>query len=88
MMPHLYTGGMPHHECMRAIRLFAKECLAEMKSWPSAPVTIDGDIGPGFKLTSKAKIAAVPDAEGYGYVYLNDRPALIDTHSNTVVWIE
>jgi alkanesulfonate monooxygenase SsuD/methylene tetrahydromethanopterin reductase-like flavin-dependent oxidoreductase (luciferase family) len=45
MMPHLYTGGMPHHECMRAIRLFAKECLAEMKSWPSAPVTIDGDIG-------------------------------------------
>jgi alkanesulfonate monooxygenase SsuD/methylene tetrahydromethanopterin reductase-like flavin-dependent oxidoreductase (luciferase family) len=44
MMPHLYTGGMPHDECMRAIRLFAKECLAEMKSWPSAPVTIDGDL--------------------------------------------
>jgi alkanesulfonate monooxygenase SsuD/methylene tetrahydromethanopterin reductase-like flavin-dependent oxidoreductase (luciferase family) len=45
MMPHLYTGGMPHDECMRSIRLFAKECLQEMKSWPSAPVTIDGDIG-------------------------------------------
>jgi alkanesulfonate monooxygenase SsuD/methylene tetrahydromethanopterin reductase-like flavin-dependent oxidoreductase (luciferase family) len=45
MMPHLYTGGMPHDECMRSIRLFAKECLAEMQSWPSAPVTIDGDIG-------------------------------------------
>jgi alkanesulfonate monooxygenase SsuD/methylene tetrahydromethanopterin reductase-like flavin-dependent oxidoreductase (luciferase family) len=44
MMPHLYTGGMPHDECMRSIRLFAKECLAEMKSWPSAPVTIDGAI--------------------------------------------
>jgi alkanesulfonate monooxygenase SsuD/methylene tetrahydromethanopterin reductase-like flavin-dependent oxidoreductase (luciferase family) len=44
MMPHLYTGGMPHDECMRSIRLFAKECLAEMQSWPSAPVTIDGDI--------------------------------------------
>ncbi len=23
MMPHLYTGGMPHDECMRSIRLFA-----------------------------------------------------------------
>jgi len=43
MMPHLYTGGMPHDECMRSIRLFAKECLNEMKSWSSAPVTIDGD---------------------------------------------
>jgi alkanesulfonate monooxygenase SsuD/methylene tetrahydromethanopterin reductase-like flavin-dependent oxidoreductase (luciferase family) len=45
MMPHLYTGGMPHDECMRSIRLFAKACLREMQSWPSAPVTIDGDIG-------------------------------------------
>jgi hypothetical protein len=45
MMPHLYTGGMPHDECMRSIRLFAKDCLREMQCWPSAPVTIDGDIG-------------------------------------------
>ena len=45
MMPHLYTGGMPHDECMRSIRLFAKDCLREMQSWPSAPLTIDGDIG-------------------------------------------
>jgi alkanesulfonate monooxygenase SsuD/methylene tetrahydromethanopterin reductase-like flavin-dependent oxidoreductase (luciferase family) len=44
MMPHLYTGGMPHDECMRSIRLFAKECLKEMQSWPSAPVTIDGPL--------------------------------------------
>ncbi len=42
MMPHLYTGGMPHADCMRSIRLFAKECLAEMKSWRGATPTIDG----------------------------------------------
>jgi alkanesulfonate monooxygenase SsuD/methylene tetrahydromethanopterin reductase-like flavin-dependent oxidoreductase (luciferase family) len=42
MIPHVYTGGMPHDECMRSIRLFAKDCLDEMKSWPSAPSTIDG----------------------------------------------
>jgi alkanesulfonate monooxygenase SsuD/methylene tetrahydromethanopterin reductase-like flavin-dependent oxidoreductase (luciferase family) len=42
MMPHLYTGGMPHAECMQSIRLFAKECLAEMKSWRGATPTIDG----------------------------------------------
>jgi alkanesulfonate monooxygenase SsuD/methylene tetrahydromethanopterin reductase-like flavin-dependent oxidoreductase (luciferase family) len=42
MMPHLYTGGMAHEDCMRSIHLFAKECLAEMKSWRGAPSTIDG----------------------------------------------
>ena len=42
MMPHLYTGGMPHDECMRSIRLFARMCLEEMKSWRGATSTIDG----------------------------------------------
>jgi hypothetical protein len=41
MVPHLYTGGMPHDEAVRAMRYFAEHCLAEMKSWPSAPSTID-----------------------------------------------
>ena len=68
--------------------LVSERAVAYVKAHPTTSVTIDGDIGPGFKLTTKTKIAAVPDAEGYGYVYLNDRPALIDTHSNTVVWIE
>ena len=36
MCPHLYTGGMPHEEAMANIRNFAKHCLAEVKSWPSA----------------------------------------------------
>jgi hypothetical protein len=44
MMPHVYTGGMPHDECVRSIRLFADKCLKEMQSWPSAPSTIDGEL--------------------------------------------
>ncbi|HXS28402.1 MAG TPA: LLM class flavin-dependent oxidoreductase [Steroidobacteraceae bacterium] len=42
MFPHLYTGGMPHEECIRSIHLFASKCLNEMKSWTAAPTTIDG----------------------------------------------
>ena len=42
MMPHLYTGGMPHADAMASIRLFAKSCLGEMKGWHGAPSTIDG----------------------------------------------
>jgi alkanesulfonate monooxygenase SsuD/methylene tetrahydromethanopterin reductase-like flavin-dependent oxidoreductase (luciferase family) len=41
MMPHLYTGGMPHEECVRSIRLFAEHCLDEMQSWEGAPATIE-----------------------------------------------
>jgi alkanesulfonate monooxygenase SsuD/methylene tetrahydromethanopterin reductase-like flavin-dependent oxidoreductase (luciferase family) len=41
IMPHLYTGGMPHDECVRSIRLFAEQCLEEIQSWEGAPCTID-----------------------------------------------
>jgi alkanesulfonate monooxygenase SsuD/methylene tetrahydromethanopterin reductase-like flavin-dependent oxidoreductase (luciferase family) len=41
MMPHLYTGGMLHDECVRSIRLFADHCLEEMQSWEGAPSSID-----------------------------------------------
>jgi hypothetical protein len=65
-----------------------ERAVAYVKAHPTTSISIKGDVGPGFKLTSEAKITAVPDAEGYGYVYLNDRPALIDTGTDTVVWIE
>ena len=41
MIPHLYSGGLPHAECMSMIRLFGQKCLPEMKSWPNEPSTID-----------------------------------------------
>lgn len=41
IIPHLYTGGMPHEECVRSIRAFAEQCLEEMQSWESDPATID-----------------------------------------------
>lgn len=68
--------------------LVSEKAVAYVKAHPTTSISINGDIGPGFQLKGQTKITAVPDAEGYGYVYLNDRPALIDSHSNTVVWIE
>lgn len=41
LMPHLYTGGMSHEECVRSIRLFAEECLEEIQSWEGAPSTLE-----------------------------------------------
>ena len=30
---------------------------------------------------------SIPDSPGYGYVYVDDRPALVDLGSRTVVWV-
>ena len=41
MIPHLYTGGMPHDIAVRSMRIFARHCLKEMQSWQGATSTID-----------------------------------------------
>ena len=41
MIPHLYTGGMPHEDAVRSMHIFAKHCLREMQSWQGAASTID-----------------------------------------------
>jgi alkanesulfonate monooxygenase SsuD/methylene tetrahydromethanopterin reductase-like flavin-dependent oxidoreductase (luciferase family) len=41
MIPHLYTGGMPHEDAVRSMHTFARHCLKEMQSWQAAPETIN-----------------------------------------------
>jgi hypothetical protein len=62
--------------------------VAYVKAHPTTSIQYSGSIEPGVKLKSGVKITSVPDADGYGYVYLNDRPALVDTGSRTVIWVE
>jgi hypothetical protein len=62
--------------------------VAYVKAHPSTSITVSGDVAPGFKLSSSVRIHDVPDVSGYGYVYIGDRPALVDTGSRTVVWVE
>jgi hypothetical protein len=62
--------------------------VAYVKANPTASVTISGDVAPGFVLDADVDVVDVPDARGYAYFYVNDRPALVDTHSRTVIWIE
>jgi alkanesulfonate monooxygenase SsuD/methylene tetrahydromethanopterin reductase-like flavin-dependent oxidoreductase (luciferase family) len=41
VFPHVYHGGMAHEECMHSMMLFAKECLPEIKIWPSPETTFE-----------------------------------------------
>jgi hypothetical protein len=53
------------------------------------PVTsfeAQGDVVVGYVLPDGTEISTIPDSH-YGYVYLNDRPALVDANSRTVIWV-
>lgn len=62
--------------------------VAYVKANPTASITVDGDLAPGLVLQGDVTVTDVPDARGYAYVYVNDRPALLDARSRTIIWIE
>lgn len=65
----------------------SEKVVTYAKAHHTDSIKLAGDIAPGYRLDSGIKIVAVPDADGYGYVYINDRPALVDTSTRIVVWI-
>ncbi len=62
--------------------------VAYVKANPTASVTVEGDVAPGFVVAGDVDVVDVPEARGYAYLYVNDRPALVDARSRTVIWIE
>ena len=50
-------------------------------------IKYDGDLKVGYHVGHGLKLYAVPSDEKYSYVYVNDRPVLIDNSSQAVVWI-
>jgi hypothetical protein len=67
--------------------LIPNETVAFVEANPTASISVDGDVGPGFELSADVKLAEIPDNPTYRYVYINDRPVLVDANTNTVVWI-
>ena len=53
---------------------------------PTASIAAQGDVVVGYVLPDGTEISTIPDSR-YGYVYLNDRPALVDSTSRTVIWV-
>jgi hypothetical protein len=61
--------------------------VAFVEANPTASISVDGDVGPGFELSADVALAEIPDNPTYRYVYINDRPVLVDANTNTVVWV-
>lgn len=67
--------------------LIPNETVAFVEANPTASISVDGDIGPGFELSADVALNDIPDNRTYKYVYINDRPVLVDSSSHTVVWV-
>ncbi len=68
--------------------LVSDNAVSYARAHPTASISFSGQLAPGVKLGSGVTFNDIPDAQGYGYVYLNDRPALVDTGSRTVIWVD
>jgi hypothetical protein len=55
---------------------------------PVDPIEAQGDVVVGYVLPDGTTITPVPDDSYYGYVYIDGRPALVDSSSRTVVWYQ
>lgn len=63
------------------------DTVSYVEANPTASIRIDGDVGAGFELSGDVQLSEIPDNRNYRYVYINDRPALVDANSRTVIWV-
>ena len=68
--------------------VISEKAVAFAKAHPTASIKFSGNLAPGVRLGSDIRLTDVPDAGGYGYVYIDDRPALVDANSRTVIWVQ
>jgi hypothetical protein len=67
--------------------LIPEDAVAFVEANPTASVEFEGELAAGVALDSDIQIAAIPAYPDYGYVYVQDRPALVDLDSRMVVWV-
>lgn len=67
--------------------LIPEDVVAYVEANPVPSVELDADVSAGFTLEGDIEVAAIPDFPSYGYIYVDDRPALVDLDSSTIVWV-
>ncbi|MBV2143575.1 DUF1236 domain-containing protein [Falsochrobactrum sp. TDYN1] len=54
---------------------------------PLPPVVYEGDLAEGTIIPSDIPLEIVPDQPTYSYIYVNGRPALVETDTRRIVWV-
>ncbi|WP_420962283.1 DUF1236 domain-containing protein [Brucella sp. IR073] len=54
---------------------------------PIEPVVIQEQISPGYVIPETIEVRPVPDSPGYGYIYVNGEPVIVQLESRRVVYL-
>lgn len=54
---------------------------------PLEPVILEGPVEAGMVIPQSVEIVEVPESPSYGYIYVDQRPVLVDRNSREVIWV-
>jgi len=54
---------------------------------PLEPVVLEGPVEAGVVVPDTVQIVEVPENPNYGYIYVDQRPVLVDRSSREVLWV-
>jgi len=54
---------------------------------PIEPVVLEGPVEAGVVVPETVQIVEVPESPSYGYIYVDQRPVLIDRNTREVIWV-
>lgn len=54
---------------------------------PLDPVVLEGPVEAGVMVPDTVQIVEVPESPTYGYIYVDERPVLVDRSTREVIWV-
>jgi hypothetical protein len=64
-----------------------KRVITYVERHQVAPVEVEGDVAAGYVIPESVELTPVPDNPRYDYVYVQNRPVLVDPHTRRVIWV-
>ncbi|MEK1889074.1 MAG: DUF1236 domain-containing protein [Phyllobacterium sp.] len=93
---YIYVNGRPVIVSMEnrrvvylseSARAVPDDAITYIERNPVDTVMIDGPVSRGTVIPDDVRLTEIPDQPGYSYVYVDQRPALIDRGTRRVVWV-
>lgn len=82
----VYYGEAPN--AGPAVPVIPDDVVTFIESHPTEPIAIDGDVREGMVIPEDVPLVAVPDQPNYSYVYIDQRPALVEAQTRRVIWVK
>ncbi|UDF31040.1 UNVERIFIED_ORG: DUF1236 domain-containing protein [Roseateles sp. XES5] len=61
--------------------------ITYVEGHPLDPVVLEGPVEAGVVIPQEVQIVEVPESPSYGYIYVDQRPVLVDRSSREIIWV-